>query len=367
MRILGQATSFGTDSYRSRSYCGANHFREGNQLLMSSLGIGTYLGPVDEKTDRLMHLAIVRALTNGINVVDTAINYRHQRSERIVGQAIHQAISQGIANREEVVICSKGGFIPHPNRVDWFKATYVDSPGASLSLADLSQQRHCLHPDYIRDQLNRSLDNLGVETIDIYYLHNPETQLSEVSGEIFYERLKACFQVLEEAVEAGQIGAYGLATWDAFRVPPTHKAHIDLVKAQTIAQTVSHQGSSHFKFIQLPLNLLMLEGATLASQTIDGCQMPAIEAAQELEITPIASAALAQGSELKKMLPLLRSKSKEPLTIAQQALQFTRSIPGISTALVGMKKPEHVAQNLELVKLPPFQATTVDSLCQNYH
>lgn len=367
MVILGQATSLGTDSYRRRQNCGATHFRDCNQLLMSSIGIGTYLGPVDYQTDQLMHRAIGSAIANGINVVDTAINYRHQRSERVVGQAIDQAIGKGIVNREELVICSKGGFIPHPNRVEWFKATYVEPPGASVSMADLTEQRHCMHPDYIRDQLNRSLDNLGVETIDIYYLHNPEAQLSDVSPEIFYERLKASFIVLEEAVEAGQIGAYGLATWDAFRVTPTHKAHIDLVKAQTIAQTVSHQGPSHFKFIQLPLNLLMLEGATLATQTIDGRQMPAIEAAQQLEITPIASAAIAQGRELKKMLPLLTSQSQEPLTIPQQALQFTRSIPGISTALVGMKKPEHVAQNLELVKLPPFQATTVDSLFKNYH
>ncbi|NEP11775.1 MAG: aldo/keto reductase [Symploca sp. SIO2C1] len=357
-----QATALGTDNYCRHQNCAATHFRDCNQLLMSSIGIGTYLGPVDEATDQLMHLAIINAIANGINVVDTAINYRHQRSERVVGQAIEQVIRQDIANREGLIICSKGGFIPHPNRVEWFKKTYVDPPGTSICMADLAKQRHCMHPDYIRDQLNRSLDNLGVETIDIYYLHNPEDQLSNISRESFYQQLKACFTVLEEAVEAGKIGAYGLATWDAFRVTPNHKAHIDLAKAQAIAQSVSHQGQSHFKFIQLPLNLLMLEGATLATQTIDGCQMPVIEAAQELKITTVASAAIAQGRELEKMLPLLTSKSKEPLTIAQQALQFTRSIPGISTALVGMKKPEHVAQNLELASLPTWQPTTVESV-----
>ncbi len=96
----------------------------------------------------------------------------------------------------------------------------------------------------------------------------------------------------------------------------------------------------------------MLEGATLPTQTFEGRQITAIQAARELEITPIARASIAQGQELEKMLPLMTSTSKESLTIGQQALQFTRSIDGIATALVGMKKPENVAKNLELVKLP---------------
>jgi len=366
MSILGQATTFGTDNYRKHQNCADTHFREYNQLLMSSIGIGTYLGRVDEETDRLMLQAVVDAIANGINVVDTAINYRHQRSERVVGQAINEVINQGIANREGLVICTKGGFVPHPNRVEWFKATYVDPPETSISMADLAQQRHCMHPDYIRDQLNRSLDNLGVETIDIYYLHNPEEQLSHVSPEIFYKQLEASFIVLEEAVAAGKIGAYGLATWSAFRVTPNHKAHIDLAKAQAIAQSVSPQGESHFKFIQLPLNLLMLEGATLATQTIDGCQMPALQAAEQLNIAPVASAAIAQGKELEQMLPLLTSNSEERLVIGQQALQFTRSVPGLSTALVGMKQPEHVAENLELVPLPILQPTAIESLLNRW-
>lgn len=354
MPIPGRATTIDTENYSKHQNCADNHFRNYNQLWMSSIGIGTYLGSLDEETDQLMNLAIVNAIDKGINVVDTAINYRYQRSERVVGKALHQVIQQGIAKREELIICSKGGFIPHPNRVEWFKTNYIDPLGDSISITDIAEQRHCIHPDYIRDQINRSLNNLGLETIDIYYLHNPEVQLSDVSPEVFYQRLKASFMVLEEAVKTGKIGAYGLATWDAFRVPPTHKAHIDLAKTYTIAQAVSPHGQSHFKYIQLPLNLLMLEGSTLPTQTINGCQMPAIQAAQQLEITPIASAAIAQGSELEKMLPLVNSTSKELLTIGQYALQFTRSIEGIATALVGMKKPENVATNLELVMVPPY-------------
>ena len=362
MAISGQATFSGTDGYRRRQTCAVNHFRERQRLWMSSIGVGTYLGPVDEETDQLMHQAIVDAIANGINVIDTAINYRHQRSEQVVGRAIHQAIADGLATREELIVCSKGGFVPHPDRVEWFQATYVDPPDSSLCIADLAEQRHCMHPDYIRDQLDRSLANLGVDTIDIYYLHNPEAQLSDISSELFYEKLQAAFTVLEEAAEVGKIRAYGLATWDAFRVLPTHKAYIDLSKAQAIAQSVSLQQPHHFKFIQLPLNLLMLEGVTLPSQTVNGCQLTSLIAAQQLGITPIASAAIAQGGELDKMLSILNFDDSEVLSIGQRALQFTRSVSGISTALVGMKKPEHVAKNLELVTLEPLETVAIETL-----
>lgn len=360
MMISGQATPEGTVSYQQRQqHCHPSHFKLAT-LTASSIGIGTYLGPVDDQTDGLMSQAVVDAIAHGVNVIDTAINYRNQRSERSVGQALQRVFKQGIAAREEVIVCSKGGFVPHADRVTWFYKTYVDRPNSAIGLADLAEQRHCMHPDYIQDQLNRSLKNLGLETIDIYYLHNPEAQLSEVSSDVFYERLSAAFAVLEEAVAYGKIGAYGIATWDAFRVPSTHTAHIDLAKARSISQAVSSV-ESHFKYIQLPLNLRMLEGATQTTQTVNGQSVTAIQAAKKLGLTPIASAAIAQGSELE-MLPLLTVETSQPLTAGQQALQFTRSVPGILTALVGMKKPEHVADNLKLVAIPSLKSAAADSI-----
>lgn len=356
---------------RRQQQCDPSHFKSA-VLTASSIGIGTYLGPIDDQTDGLMRQAIVDAIAQGINVVDTAINYRHQRSERAVGQALQRVFNEGIAAREEIIVCSKGGFVPHPDRVAWFRETYVEQPNAAIAMADLAEQRHCMHPEYLRDQLHRSLENLGLETIDIYYLHNPEAQLSAVSPEVFYERLEAAFAVLENAVVEGKIGAYGIATWDAFRVPSTQPAHIDLAKAQSIAQAVSKSEKSAFEYIQLPLNLLMLEGAnqatqTQATQTIDGQSVTAIQAAETLGLTPIASAALAQGDELEKMLPFLDFARNHPLTLGQQALQFTRSVPGIATALVGMKKAEHVEANLKLVSIPALEPAVVKTILQATH
>ncbi len=55
---------------------------------LSPIGIGTYLGNADEATDLSYTRAIVRAVQLGVNVIDTAANYRFQRSERSIGEAL---------------------------------------------------------------------------------------------------------------------------------------------------------------------------------------------------------------------------------------------------------------------------------------
>lgn len=108
------ATEAGTAAYRERlgGRAAAGHFREHQGLWFSSLGIGTYLGGEDAATDRLYRDAVLRALELGINVIDTAINYRAQRSERAIGEALRLAFERGIARREEIVVATKGGFLP---------------------------------------------------------------------------------------------------------------------------------------------------------------------------------------------------------------------------------------------------------------
>src|SRR5580698_107177 len=87
------------------------HFRETQDLVMSSLGVGTYLGQPDPKVDASYTAAVVAAAENGINFIDAAINYRFQRSERSIGAAIKQLAAKGFS-REERVVCSKGGYLP---------------------------------------------------------------------------------------------------------------------------------------------------------------------------------------------------------------------------------------------------------------
>src|SRR5262249_51682222 len=179
----------------------AGHFRElAGGAAASTLGLGTYLGPEDGATDVLYQDAIVRALERGVNVLDTAVNYRHQRSERAIRTALSAAIGRGVARRDEVVVATKGGFIPFDGGVprDYFAATYVET--GIIKPGEVVKGAHCMTPRYLHDQIDRSRANLGLETLDVYYVHNPETQLGELDRAEFMTRVRAAFSALEEAV-----------------------------------------------------------------------------------------------------------------------------------------------------------------------
>src|SRR5712664_2763609 len=215
------ATKEGTTRYAQRftGRASVGHSRESQRLVLSSIGIGTYLGQPDTKTDEGYAAAIVAAVENGINVIDAAINYRFQRSERSIGTAIPQLAAKGF-EREEIILCTKGGYLTPDDSMpadsnEYFFREYIQ-PGI-FSAKDIAAGSHCMTPKFLKNQLGRRLKNLGVECIDVYYLHNPETQLAEVSKEEFLNRVREAFTFLESAVEAGEIQYYGLATWNGFR------------------------------------------------------------------------------------------------------------------------------------------------------
>ncbi len=146
------------------------------------------------------------ALRSGINLLDTAINYRHQRSERNIGAALAQLFRTGELNRDEVFICTKAGYLsldgamPEDPR-GYFAREYIE-PGI-LDPKQLAGGMHCMAPAYLENQIERSRRNLGVDTIDLFYIHNPESQLSEVSRDVFHQRLRQAFIMLEERRCAG--------------------------------------------------------------------------------------------------------------------------------------------------------------------
>src|SRR5437016_13705629 len=102
MLIPGFATAEGTARYRDRFAPEMpGHFRGALGLQLSSIGLGTYLGEPTAAYDALYHGAITRAAELGVNVVDSAINYRHQRSERAIGEALAAMIGDGRLKRDE--------------------------------------------------------------------------------------------------------------------------------------------------------------------------------------------------------------------------------------------------------------------------
>ncbi|MBV9086671.1 MAG: aldo/keto reductase, partial [Acidobacteriaceae bacterium] len=200
--LPGFATPEGTSRYCSRfePLRQAGHFRRhsnvpgAGELWLSSIGLGTYLGEPDEATDARYTEAVLEALRSGINVLDTAINYRHQRSERNIGQAIRQAVDSGTAQRDEILVCTKAGYLSFDGEVPsepraYFTREYIEK--GVLDPAEVAGGMHCMAARYLEDQIERSRRNLGLETIDVFYLHNPETQLSAVDRPTFRKRLQA--------------------------------------------------------------------------------------------------------------------------------------------------------------------------------
>ena len=120
-----------------------------------------------------------RAVELGCNVIDTAINYRHQRSERAIGKALKRLLKEGVVQRDEIIIATKGGYLPFdrdlpPDRDRYLRETFVNT---GLAAPKDIVNGQCLAPHFLRAMIEQSLRNLGVNCIDIYYLHNPESQL----------------------------------------------------------------------------------------------------------------------------------------------------------------------------------------------
>ena len=357
MSISATAESTARYAKRFSGIAAPGHFREAQNLNVSSLGIGTYLGQPDDKTDGGYAASVMAAAESGINVIDTAINYRFQRSERSIGSALKQLAQKGFA-RGEFILCTKGGYLTpdgsmpsDPN--EYFYREYIQ-PGI-FKPNEIAQGSHCMTPRFLEDQLDRSLRNLGVDSIDVYYLHNPETELTEVSRPDFMERVRDAFIYLESAAAAGKIQFYGAATWNGFRQESTARESLQLAELDQLARDIA--GEKHrFRFVQLPFNLAMTEALTLGNQTIAGQTKTVMEAASELGITLIASASLLQG-QVARNLPPFVAQALGLQTDAERALQFVRSSPGITTALVGMSHPEHARANARLIGSPP---ATVD-------
>jgi aryl-alcohol dehydrogenase-like predicted oxidoreductase len=360
--ISGAATAAGTARYRQRfpQLAEADFFRHPEHLpacrdlWLSSIGLGTYLGEPDNEADAAYVEAISLAGRSGINMLDSAINYRHQRSERNIGAALTSLVGSGDLARDEVFVCTKAGYLSFDGNLPVDPHGYFAREYIGRGIADPKEVvggMHCMAPDYLRDQMERSRKNLGLETIDLFYLHNPETQLAEVSQDVFRERLKRAFAFLETCVKAGRLRFYGLATWNAFRVADGARDYISLAACAEIAREVGGS-ANHFRFVQLPFNLAMPEAYVLANQTVERKNMSLLSAAAHLGIAVVGSATLYQG-RLTHGLPTYVTKALGMKGDSENALQFARSAPGITAALIGMGHAEHVAANLRPALLPP--------------
>jgi aryl-alcohol dehydrogenase-like predicted oxidoreductase len=351
--IAGYATPSGTKRFARRfaARYSPDFYRDlTNRISVSSIGMGTYLGDCDDAEDARYVTVLAAGVENGLNLVDTAINYRCQRSERAVGRAIRQVIELGVARRDEIVIATKGGYIPLDGSppssrtlYDTYLASEYFEPGV-MKPADVINDGHSIAPAFLADQIKRSLINLGLSTIDIYYLHNPEQQRMTLDPVTFRTGLTRAFIELEAQVSRGTIRSYGCATWNGFRSNPASNGYLSLEEIVGIAREAGGE-THHFRVIQLPVNLAMAEAIRTPTQTLSAKPVSLLEAASSLGVSVVASASLMQ-SQLTRNLPTALAIAFPALsTDAQRAIAFVRSLP-LTTALVGMRTLGHLSENL---------------------
>jgi aryl-alcohol dehydrogenase-like predicted oxidoreductase len=353
--ISGFATPEGTKKFAKNPNVDPLNFKQIQDLLISNVGIGTYLGEANEKTDDLVKNAIKQSVLSGINVIDTAINYRAQKAERSVGKAISELIDEGKITRDQIFISTKNGYVTNDADLKQEFWEYVKNEYTQKGViheGDITSDYHCMTPIYLEDQLNRSLKNLGLECIDLMYVHNAvEGQVKYIAKEKFIKDLKSVFELYERKIKEGKIKFYGMATWECFRVPPDNPQYLSLHDTIELAKQVG--GEHHgFRFIQLPFNMYYDQALLSKNQIFEGIFISTLEAATKLNIGVFTSIPFMQG----RLLTPGAMPEFNDLRPSLRALQFIRSSPGILSPIVGQKSHEHVFENLQIMKIPPMTA-----------
>ena len=349
----GFATSDGTKEFAQNSSADKSNYKKFKNLTLSNVGIGTYLGDADDKTDELVINAVKQSVISGINVIDTAINYRSQKAERSIGKAISELIQEKKISRDQIFVSTKNGYMTNDADVNLGFWEYVKeeySQKGIIKEGDVTSGYHCMTPTYLSDQLDRSLKNLDLECVDLMYLHNPvEGQIKDISRGQFLENLKSVFELYEQKRDEGKIKFYGLATWECFRVSNGNPQYLSLEDSVDMARKIG--GENHgFSFIQLPFNMYYDQALLAKNQPLGPENLSILEAAVNLGIGVFTSVPFMQG---RLLAPGVMPDFNE-LKPSLRALQFIRSSPGVLSPLVGQKSSEHVSENLEIMKIPPI-------------
>jgi aryl-alcohol dehydrogenase-like predicted oxidoreductase len=279
------------------------------------LGLGTWAiggpwrfgwGPVDDEESIA---AIRRALDEGINWVDTAAVYGLGHAEEIVGRAL-----KGRADSEEVFVCTKCGRKTRPDG-----APYGD-----------------LRPDSIRAECEASLRRLGVERLDLYQIHWPDSD----SG----TSLEESWATMAELVDEGKAGWIGVSNFDVDQLERCEAIrHIDslqpplsMVQRAALSDVIPWAAAHRTGVIVYsPMASGLLSGSfdrdRLESLPADDMRRGRPEFAE-----PWLSSNLALVERLRAIAGELEC------SVAELAIAWTLAQDGVTGAIVGARRPDHV-------------------------
>jgi len=315
-------------------------------LTVTSIGLGTGQFPITNEPQTIRQYAEVveTAVRGGINLIDCASNYSLGTAEVIVGCVLADLVQHHSFNRSGFVLCSKGGYVPN------YKAD------ANKNFVDYD---HSLEPHTLHQQLCESRNRLQVETIDIYFLHNPEEYLLRNGRLGFEDQMQHAFEYLESAVQAGEIAAYGVASAEGFRLAGPY--HHPLESLLDLAVGVGGN-RHHFAAIQVPFSLGQPEALLNNNESIHHRKGSILEAAREYDLAVIGSASLNHMFLPPRALRSIAGLCPVLNHPAQVALNFARSTPGIDSALFGTRNPKHVENVLKVLEHPLLDFELVGEL-----
>lgn len=255
--LSGYCTQEGTKEYFNRLGLNETSYSELDKLKISRIGFGSYR---IFKGNSVFNKALEDSLLHGVNLIDTSTNYGDGSSESLIGDVLEELIDGKKLSRSEVFVVSKIGYIQGRNldiieEKNFSDITYYDT-----------NCYHCISPDFLEDQLERSRKRLGLNTIDAILLHNPEYFLmdrekhnveKDKAIEEYYLRIERAFEFLEEARQKGVIRYYGISS-NTFPVGEKEYTHTSLNKVLEIVESVrikKNLSNSGFRIIQFPANL----------------------------------------------------------------------------------------------------------------
>ncbi len=231
-----------------------------NGPFVSMVGFGSYrIGFAPGLGFPQCREALEYALKRGVNIIDTSTNYGNGQSELLIGQTLSALVKENALTREQVVLVSKAGYI-QGNTLELVQQRERDGKAFGPVFKFGSDLWYSLDPEFILDQLDRSLGRLGVECLDVFLIHNPEYMLKayehnnipiDKAREDFYAQLSRCFSALEDAVAQGRLRAYGVSS-NTLGATSDDPSAVSLQRLLDAARSVSSNHS--FKVVQCPLN-----------------------------------------------------------------------------------------------------------------
>ena len=303
-----------------------------SEISLGTWAFGSEWGSV---SDEESYAALNRAIDFGVNFLDTADVYGDGRSEKLIGRLLRER------PHDEIFVATKAG-----RRLDPHTAERYNHGNLSRFV-------------------ERSLENLEVEAVDLLQLHCPPTAVY---------RQDETFEALDRLQEAGKIKNYGVSVE---RVEEARMAlgYPGVKTVQIIFNIFRQKPADEFFPLAEEQNVGVLARVPLASGLLSG-KMTADRVFSEDDHRNFnrEGQAFDQGETFSgvnfetglRTAEELKSLVPEGYTLAQLALRWILMHPAVSCAIPGAKRPEQVEDNLAAAEMPPLSEETVERIREIY-